>query len=630
MEKRRIKNSRYITGIDGIRTLAVIGVIFYHLMPSSLPGGYLGVPILFVISGYLITDLLRQEWQENEKIGILKFYTRRLKRLYPSLVTVLVITTAYITLFQRNLLNNLRGAVFSSLLYVNNWWQIDHGLSYFDRFGNESPFTHLWTMAVEGQNYLIWPLLFIFLMKFVKHKNRIFYILSIGALLSAIGMAIGFTPGEDPTRVYYGTDTRIFSILIGNALAFVWPSTRLKEEIPNSAKKILNTAGLISLFLLIVSFAFMDDRFSFPYYGGIYLVSIVTAILVAVTAHPGASINRWLTNPVFSYLGKRSYGIYLYQFPVMILYEAKINVANNVWMHVFIELALILLCSELSYRFIEEPLRKFDYKKTWKMLKNWFSKPLLSKQKAVGAASFVVVVIASIGMSIAPSGTVNANQAEFQAEIQENKQAAQKSKNDDEQTEGSEEQTQDTASEDNILQTYSNDTDHVMEKYDLTENQVKRARNTDVTAFGDSVLLGSTKNIQEVFPEAIIDADVGRQLYDSVELLQNLKDDGDLQENVVLALGSNGYADEAQFDDLMEVIGDRKVYLMNVRVPTQRWQNDNNALFKEMADKYKRVTLVDWYDLSNENNNWFREDQVHPTDVGRVEYTSLLAKKILE
>lgn len=629
MEKRRIKNSRYITGIDGIRTLAVIGVIFYHLMPASLPGGYLGVPILFVISGYLITDLLRQEWQQNEKIGVLKFYIRRLKRLYPSLVTVLVISTAYITLFQRNLLNNLRGAVISSLLYVNNWWQIDHGLSYFDRFGNESPFTHLWTMAVEGQNYLIWPLLFILLMKLVKRKDRIFYIITIATLLSAIGMAVGFTPGEDPTRVYYGTDTRIFSILIGNALAFIWPSTRLKKEIPDSAKKILNTTGLVSLFLLIISFIFMDDRFSFPYYGGIYLVSLITAVLVAVTAHPGASMNRWLTNPAFTYLGKRSYGIYLYQFPVMILYEARVNVANNVWLHVFIELALILICSELSYRFIEEPLRKFDYKKTWEKMKDWFFTPLLSKQKAVGMAGLIVVLIASIGVIIAPSNSVNANQAEFQAEIQENKQAAQKTKKADKKTEDTEE-TQDTATDENILQTYSNDTDHVMEKYDLTENQVKRARNTEVTAFGDSVLLGSTKNIQEIFPDAVIDADVGRQLYESVDLLQKLKDEDNLKENVVLALGSNGYADEAQFDDLMKVIGKRKVYLVNVRVPTQRWQNDNNALFKKMADKYKRVTLIDWYDLSNQNNNWFREDQVHPTDVGRVEYTSLLAKKILE
>ena len=150
MEKqKRLKNSRYITGFDGLRSLAVVGVIFYHLLPTSMKGGYLGVPIFFVVSGYLITDLLRQEWEQNGKINIWQFYVRRMKRLYPALVFMLVTASAYITLFQRGLLNNLRGVVVSSLLYVNNWWQINNGLSYFDRFANESPFTHIWSLAVE-------------------------------------------------------------------------------------------------------------------------------------------------------------------------------------------------------------------------------------------------------------------------------------------------------------------------------------------------------------------------------------------------------------------------------------------------------------------------------------------------
>ncbi len=169
---KRLKTSRYITGFDGIRTLAVIGVILYHLLPTQMRGGYLGVPVFFVVSGYLITDLLRQEWDQNGRIAVKDFYVRRMKRLYPGMVVMLLLSAAYITLFQRNLLNNLRGVVVSSLLYVNNWWQINHGLSYFDRFGNESPFTHLWSLAVEGQNYLIWPLLFILLMKLVKIVGR--------------------------------------------------------------------------------------------------------------------------------------------------------------------------------------------------------------------------------------------------------------------------------------------------------------------------------------------------------------------------------------------------------------------------------------------------------------------------
>src|SRR5699024_4160906 len=255
MEKqKRLKNSRYITGFDGIRSLAVVGVILYHLLPTSLKGGYLGVPIFFVVSGYLITDLLRLEWEQNGKINIWQFYVRRMKRLYPGLVFLLITASAYITLFQRGLLNNLRGTVVSSLLYVNNWWQIKNGLSYFDRFANESPFTHIWSLAVEGQNYFVWPILFVLLMVFVRKKKWIVYKVLGGSLISAILMMILFTPGGDPTRVYYGTDTRLFSIWLGSALAFVWPSTRLKKNIPKQAKRVLNLAGLISLIALILFF----------------------------------------------------------------------------------------------------------------------------------------------------------------------------------------------------------------------------------------------------------------------------------------------------------------------------------------------------------------------------------------
>lgn len=175
---KRLKHSRYITGFDGIRSLAVIGVILYHLMPAQMRGGYLGVPVFFVVSGYLITDLLLQEWKQTGRIDIKQFYYRRMKRLYPALVTMLIGASAYITLFQRNLLNNLRGNVISSLFYVNNWWQINHGMSYFDRFSGESPFTHIWSLAVETQNYILWPIVFVLLMKLVKIRGKSFWELS--------------------------------------------------------------------------------------------------------------------------------------------------------------------------------------------------------------------------------------------------------------------------------------------------------------------------------------------------------------------------------------------------------------------------------------------------------------------
>lgn len=628
--ERRIKKSRYITGIDGIRSLAVIGVIFYHLIPTTVRGGYLGVPVFFVISGYLITDLLRQEWQQNGKINLKEFYIRRFKRLYPALVTLLVASSAYITLFQRNLLNNLRGIVTSSLLYINNWWQVNHELSYFDRFGNESPFTHLWSLAVEGQNYFIWPLLFVFLMRFVKKKPTIFLIISGGAFISAILMAILYSPGADPTRVYYGTDTRIFSIWIGGALAFIWPSTQLKEKIPLQAKRILNSVGIVALLLLIISFFYLEGHFTFIYYGGMYVISLLAAVLVAITAHPGASLNRWLTNPIFTYLGKRSYGLYLYQFPVMIFYESKVkNIADHVWLHVLIELCLILLISELSYRFIEKPLRKFEYKKSWEWLKSAVTASGITLQKMTVFASLFVLIIAGIGWVIAPVNYVAEEQKDFQEQIQANKEAAEQTKNKQtetsKQTESSEEETEETTTEETLNQEEVT----IAEKYDLTEEQYITAQTMEITAFGDSVMLGATMNIQEVFPQAVVDADVSRQLYTAPELLKELREQGLLKENVILGLGTNGAFTEAQFASVMQTIGDRQVYVVNVRVPTQRWQNEVNQFFDKAVEEYPNLTLLDWYSESNEHEEWFKDDRVHLNGIGQVQYTAFLAKNIL-
>ena len=610
-KKKRLKKSRYITGFDGIRSLAVVGVILYHLLPTSMKGGYLGVPIFFVVSGYLITDLLRQEWEQNGKINIWQFYVRRMKRLYPGLAFLLITASAYITLFQRGLLNNLRGAVVSSLLYVNNWWQINNGLSYFDRFANESPFTHIWSLAVEAQNYLIWPVIFVLLMVFVRKRKWIFYTVLGTSVLSAILMMILYTPGGDPTRVYYGTDTRLFSIWMGSALAFVWPSTRLKKNIPKQAKRILNLAGLISLLALILFFFFLDDHYSFVYYGGMFLVSIFCVILVAVTAHPGASLDRWLTNPVFTWIGKRSYGIYLYQFPVMIFYEAKVSdIADHVLIHTVIEISLILIISELSYRYIERPLARFDYSRTLQVVKGWFKTPIISKQKPWLIPATLVVIVALVGFVTAPKDSVTADQKQLQAKIAESKKLAEESQKDSEKNDGTVDQA-------------------ILDKYELTVEQGKKAQKLQLTALGDSVMLDAATDLKEVYPHVVVDGDVGRQLYASEPYIEELKKQNLLKDTVLIGLGTNGAFTEAQFDTIMSALGDRKVYWVNVRVPTKRWQNDVNAMLADMEKKYDNLTLSDWYDYSNGHSDWFYDDQVHPNPEGMKHYIHLVSEMLL-
>ncbi|MDR0690902.1 MAG: acetyltransferase [Streptococcaceae bacterium] len=622
MKKKRLASARYITGFDGIRTIAVIGVIIYHLLPNMMKGGYLGVPIFFVVSGYLITDLLRQEYQQNGFIDIKGFYARRMKRLYPAMVLMLVGASAYITLFQKSLANNLRGVVLSSLTYLNNWWQIYHDSSYFNRFGNESPFTHLWSLAVEGQYYFIWPFIFILLIKVVCNQGRIFLILTSLSLVSFILMWAFYVPGKDPTRVYFGTDTRMFSILLGGALAFIWPSWRMRRNIAPESRKWLNRLGITAVALLALSFFFLDNNYSFVYRGGLFFVSILAMILIAVTAHPGAKWNVWLTNPVFTYIGKRSYGIYLYQYPIMIFYEAKFkNSGTHPWIRFFIELFAILLVSELSYRFFEKPLAVFDYRQTFKKLKEFYGKPFTLRTKWKVILSSMIVFIALFGVVTAPTNLLTAEQKRVQKQIEENKREVSAKKK---------ALAKKKATSKKVAVNGSIEVDTKEFNYIMTDEDHKIAAYVPLFAFGDSVMASAEATILEVFPKATINEAVSRQAYTSAEELKAKKKAKQLTKVVWLSLGTNGYITSKDFDEIMDVLGKKRtVFWTTVQVPTKPWQKSVNVLLKQKAKKYQNLHLIDWYAMSNSHEDWF-EDQVHPNTVGVPYYANYVAKTIVD
>nr|WP_263849671.1 acyltransferase [Lacticaseibacillus camelliae] len=317
---------RYIGGFDGLRTIGVIGVILYHLRPDLFQGGYLGVLLFFVISGYLITDgFVRQYDREGGKLKLGQFFGKRIRRLYPALVTVLLGASAYIGLFARDLLVNLHKIVISNLALVYNWWQIANGQSYFERFAhNESPFVHLWTLSIEGQYYIIWPFIFLLLMKLLKTNGKRFAATMGLALASGLWMLVLYRMtmlgGGDPSRLYYGTDTRIFALLMGSALAFVWPSQKLAPDLPLPSRVLLDGVGTVAAVAMVASLLNLSDQSSALYEGGMVGFSLLAMALVAVIASPATLWGKLLSNPVFHWIGTRSYGIYIYQFPVMIFF----------------------------------------------------------------------------------------------------------------------------------------------------------------------------------------------------------------------------------------------------------------------------------------------------------------------
>ncbi|MGY5234047.1 acyltransferase family protein [Lactiplantibacillus plantarum] len=640
MNRHRMNPRRYITGFDGIRTLAVLGVIIYHLMPASLQGGYLGVPIFFVVSGYLITDILLQDILSRGHVRIWRFLGHRMRRLYPAFVTMLLGTTAYITLFQRSLLTNIRATVLTNLVYVYNWFEINHGQSYFDRFNGESPFTHLWSLSIEGQYYLFWPLVIGILMVIFKKRSRVFWFMMIAAGISAITMAMLYDPANT-NRVYYGTDTRMFAILLGSGLAFIWPSRELSADIANVNRVTLDILGGASLIAIIWMFFQMSGQSGFTYRGGMLLFTVLSTVLVATVAHPASHLNRVLTNPLFKYVGQRSYGIYLYQFPVMIFYETKVkNIGDHLLLNSLIEVALILIVTELSYRFIENPMRHYDYSRLLVDFKDFLRKPKFNRvTTAIVALTTVLFVITAVGFVQQPSKAEANKKTELQKTIAANSKAADKKNaaalKRQKAAQAAAASSKKVATE--KMQTkqaeakLNSKQKQVEKEYDLKPQVVLAMANTDLTAIGDSVLLDVSSDLQDVIPGTVVQGRVGRQVTEVPGIINSLKSQGQLAHNVLLNIGTNGTITDDQAEQVVKLIGkDRQIFWVTAHVPTQSWQNQVNAQIAKTAKKHANVHVIDWHGRAQNQSGWFADDNVHPNTTGNRQLTNLIANRIAE
>ena len=351
---------RYLAGLDGLRALAVLAVIAYHLGLGWAPGGMLGVGVFFTLSGYLITDLLLGQYEATGKLQLADFWRRRARRLLPALAVLLVVIAALVTMLDRPELSALRGVVLAAVGNVTNWWLIAQHSSYFAQFGPPSPLGHLWSLAVEEQFYLVWPWLLWLGLRWAHGRRgtrmRLAAATLLLASLSAIEMAMLYRPGYDPTRIYDGSDTRAFALLIGAALAFVWPSRHLRGGITSGARRILDGAGVTGLAVIVVLVYCTNDYSAFLYRGGMVLLSVATALVVGAAASPASRIGRALGWRPLRWLGVRSYGIYLWHYPIIVL-TTPVGGRETVARGAF-QVAASIGVAELSWRYIEEPVRQ--------------------------------------------------------------------------------------------------------------------------------------------------------------------------------------------------------------------------------------------------------------------------------
>jgi len=379
----------YSPGLDGLRALAVIAVLLYHAELACIPGGFLGVEVFFVISGYLITALLLAEWRQRGRIGLKTFWMRRARRLLPALYVLLVVCLAFAVVFLPGEVARLRGDVLAALGYATNWYLIFGHVSYFEAVGRRSLLQHLWSLAVEEQFYLIWPpvLALGLLIGATRLRRRRMLIVALaGAGASAVATALLYAPGVDPSRIYYGTDTRATGLLCGAALAFLWspgdkyrPSEerhhrlelggrgRFRRRWGWTAPLLLDIVGFAALGGLIWFFLHLGEFRPFLYKGGFALVALSTTALIMTVVNPYTLIGaRLLGSAPLCWIGVRSYGIYLWHWPVFMVSRPDLDVPFDGLPLLALRLGVTVLLADLSYRFVETPIRRGALGRTWR------------------------------------------------------------------------------------------------------------------------------------------------------------------------------------------------------------------------------------------------------------------------
>lgn len=531
-------SSRYIPALDGLRALAVIAVVIYHMNATALQSGLLGVTIFFVLSGYLITGLLIREWSTTKKINLPQFWLRRVRRLFPAIVFVLLGTIVLTGVFAPDMLTKLRNDIVAALLFFTNWWYIFQDVSYFEAMGAPSPVTHFWSLAIEEQFYLIWPPLLLLLFSKRVKKRHIQLGLLVAAIASAAAMAILYSPQADPSRVYYGTDTRAFSLLIGAFLAFEFPPARVnghgRQGFTARDRKIALGVGSAALAGILVMMVAVNGYSPFLYYGGIALLSLLTGALIITLADGRSPLARFFALRPLVWIGKLSYSIYLWHYPLLLLMNPQNFTGETPWFAYVGQALVILAASAISYYVVETPLRKGAIGKAIKGIREkQFTAGEYALHHAVQLGAGCILAVAAVACLIAVPPTATQQNTQLESAVVTPEAPPEDA------PEAPEERT-------------------VEEMLASTEGETPadKARNTDFLMIGDSVSValsdsGGYGYFGDAFPRATLDAAIGRQLYTAKDVYQQHVDGGWNGPAVIFEVGTNG---PATADDVREMV----------------------------------------------------------------------------
>ena len=612
----------YIPGLDGVRALAVIGVLLFHGGNPWLPGGFLGVDVFFVLSGFLISTILLQQLQWRGSIDFAAFYRGRARRLLPALIAVLALSAVLVATVARDGASQFREHVVPSLFFFANWSFIFDEQSYFEAVGRPSVLQHLWSLAVEEQFYLLWPLLLLFLFRRGGRPGVARAALVI-ALVSTLAMAVlsvlwNVPSAGDASRLYMGTDTHCMSLLVGAALAAVFRPGALPRHLPPMRATALSLVGVAATAVVIASFAWVTESSNWLYRGGFIVVAGASAVMIAVICHPAAWLGSAFAIAPLRWIGLRSYGIYLYHWPIFVVTRPNIDLPFGGTPAFLVSLGLTLLVADLSYRYLEMPIRNGAMGATWR---RWQDDGVLS-QKMLRIVPVAAVTVAAVTFAVvtapAPDGReylggrteVGAGPLVASGQTAAEAEAAGE------------------AADAARAQAAQSEADQAAAAAELAARYGPVAVTDPISVVGDSVTVGAVDAFPAAIPGAMADGEVSRMPETVFQRIRERQAAGVLGQAVVVQTGTNGLVTEEELRGLLDQLqGTRRVVLVTTG-GSESWQLRSNETIRAVAGSYPNVRIADWASASAGNGDLVVYDGVHLSESGKPVYAALLVQAL--
>jgi peptidoglycan/LPS O-acetylase OafA/YrhL len=579
------KSTRHISSIDGLRAIAVTAVVLYHLGISWIPGGFLGVDLFFVISGYVITRLILDSINQSSALDLRAFYAARIRRIYPGFLFMVISTIIFIGVWAPEAIKRFLSDLPYALSGTINWALVARNQDYFETIGRPPLLQHTWSLAVELQFYLIWPIILLTVLKYFGKKNvaRIALIIAVisGTILFLVSLQLDQANSAKVSHIYFGTDTHSLGLFLGSALAVSWIPQNLSANITKRAQDVIDGIGVVGLLGLISTFLFIDESNASLYQIAFPLAAIFGCLVIISLVHPASRFAPIISTPPFRWIGQRSYGIYIWHWVIFQVTRPSVDLSGETWALYLARVLLVLALADISLRWVEIPFRQGQVQTWFRGMKYRSSKERVRQQLSVLVS---IIAVLAVTTSISVSAINKSNQ---------------------------------------ISQVINE------ELTDQEESPVDLGSTTGLWVTGDSVILGIRSKLENKEHISLVNARVGRQAPELLAVMQ--VDQSSVPSSpVIFNLGNNNALSEQTVVEIFEVIKNQpQIIIVNTAVP-RPWRDSNNAIISKVASNYANVKLVDWYQISKDRPELFAPDGVHLSPMGSDVYVDLVLSVLVK